>query len=132
MLDKLFNETINSFSEILSVKDINTLSPIPAPLSVTSQTRAGMSALRAANKVLEKKRELGLPTGNLSDGSANLDDILWYTLIEAILSEISNESRISSAVSPGIQIVASGANAGGPVVVYGSTVDFGRGGTIIE
>ena len=80
-----------------------------------------------------EKKELGLPTGNLADGSANYDDILWYTAIKAILDEITNEAKISSTAIPGTQIAASGTDAAGvPVVVYGATTTFADGGTIIE
>ena len=92
-----------------------------------------MSAERAWNKVMAIKQEKGIPVGNLSDGTANLDDILWYTAIKAIMDEIVNESQITTSILPGTQIIASGSDAtGSPVVVYGTTISFGIGGTIIS
>ena len=133
MIGELFNTILNTLDDILSIKELPNFGVLPPPIVVLSQTRGGMSALRAANTVLEKKKALGLPTGNLTDGTANCDDILWYTAIQAIINEITNESKITTATSPGTQIVASGFDAVGiPVVVYGSTVTFGIGGTIIE
>jgi hypothetical protein len=132
MIKDILLGAISTLNDILSIKSPPNFGEIPPPLVTLTKTRSGMSALRAANKVLEKKRELGIPTGNLTDGSANYDDILWYTAVKAILDEISIEARISSCDLPGTQVVAAGANAGGPVVVYGSTTTFSIGGTIIE
>lgn len=132
MIKDILKGAISSISSILSIKKLPNAGVVPSPLVTLSQFRGGMSALRAANKVLEKKKELGLPTGNLTDGSANDDDILWYTAIKAILHEITVESKITTATLPGTQVVAAGANVGGPIVVYGSTITFGQGGTVIE
>lgn len=132
MIVSILDAAINTLNDILSIKPPPNLGTLPPPIIVLSKTRGGMSALRAANKVLEKKKELGIPTGNLSDGSANNDDILWYTAIKAIIDEITNEAKITSSTIPGTQVVASGGNAGGPIIVYGSTTTFANGGTIIE
>lgn len=131
MTNNILKNAINSINNILGIQELPNVAQIPKPLVVLSDTRNGMSAIRAAEKVLVKKRELGLPTGNLTDGSANDDDILWYTAIKAIIDEITTEAKITSTAAPGTQIVASGGNAGGPIVVYGSTTTFANGGTII-
>jgi hypothetical protein len=132
MIKDVLKAGIETIKNILSIRQLPNAGVVPQPLTTLTQFRGGMSALRAANKVLEKKKELGIPTGNLTDGSANDDDILWYTAIKAILHEISVESRITTTILPGTQVVASGGNVGGPIVVYGSTVTFGQGGTVIE
>jgi hypothetical protein len=132
MTSILLEKAIKSILNILSIKELPNIGIVPQPLVALAKTRGGMSALRATNKVLEKKKELGLPTGNLADGSANFDDILWYTAIKAILDEITNEAKISSVAIPGTQIIAAGANASGPVTVFGSTITFADGASIIE
>jgi hypothetical protein len=132
MVKEILDAALNTLNDILSIKPPPNLGTIPSPIVVLSKTRNGMSALRATNKVLEKKKELGIPTGNLTDGSANDDDILWYIAIKAIIDEITNEAKITSSAIPGTQVVASGGNVGGPIVVYGSTTTFANGGTIIE
>jgi len=132
MIDKVFKEAIESLNNILAIKELPNVGVVPPQLAALSKSRGGMSAIRAANKVLEKKKELGLPTGNLEDGSANDDDILWYIAIQSMLDEITKEAKITSTSIPGTQIVASGGNAGGPIVVYGATTSFSDGGTIIE
>jgi hypothetical protein len=132
MIKEILDASISILNDILSIKTPPNFGSLPSPVIVLSKTRNGMSALRAANKVLEKKKELGIPTGNLSDGSANDDDILWYTAIKAIIDEITTEAKITSSSLPGTQITAAGGNAGGPIVVYGVTTTFSDGGTIIE
>jgi hypothetical protein len=123
---------LNSITSLLKIKDTPNFGTPPSQLVVLTRNREGISVIRATNKVLEKKRELGIPTGNLVDGSANSDDILWYTAINAIIEELTEHAKITTAISAGQQIVASGANSGGPVVCYGNTITFGVGGTIIE
>jgi hypothetical protein len=132
MTSSILESAISTVANILAIRELPNVGVVPQPLVALSKSRGGMSSLRAANKVLEKKKELGLPTGNLADGSANFDDILWYTAIKAILDEITNEAKISSVAIPGTQVVASGGNVGGPIVVYGATTTFADGGTIIE
>ena len=132
MTNNVLKNAINSINSILAIQELPNVGQVPKPLVSISGTRNGMSAIRAAEKVLVKKRELGLPTGNLTDGTANDDDILWYTAIKAIIDEITTEAKITSTSAPGTQLVASGGNAGGPIVVYGSTTTFTNGGTIIS
>ena len=132
MTNDILKNAINSINNILAIQELPNVGQVPKPLVSISSTRNGMSAIRAAEKVLVKKRELGLPTGNLTDGTANDDDILWYTAIKAIIDEITTEAKITSTSAPGTQLVASGGNAGGPIVVYGSTTTFTNGGTIIS
>jgi hypothetical protein len=132
MVKEILETALNTLNDILSIKAPPNFGTIPAPIVVLSKTRGGMSALRAANKVFEKKKELGLPTGNLPDGSANFDDILWLTFAQAIIEEITIHAQITSSSLPGTQMVASGGNAGGAIVVYGATTTFSDGGTVIS
>jgi len=132
MVISTLQSALSTLNGILSIKPPPNIGVVPPPLIPLSRTRGGMSALRAANKVLEKKKELGIPTGNLTDGSANFDDILWYTAIKAIIDEITIEARISVSDIPGTPVVASGGNSGGPIVVYGATTNFSNGGAVLE
>jgi len=132
MNGQLTKRFIKSVNDILEIQELPNVGKVPKPTVYLSNTRNGMSAIRATEKVLLAKRELGIPTGNLTDGSANYDDILWYTAIKAIIDEITIEAKITSTSIPGTQVVASGGNAGGPIVVYGSTTTFTDGGAVIS
>jgi hypothetical protein len=132
MTNDILKNLIKTIENILGIQELPNVGKIPKTLVPLSNIRNGMSAIRATEKVLVMKRNLGLPTGNLVDGTANDDDILWYTAIKAIIHEITSESKITSTSVPGQQTVASGGNAGGPVVVYGQTITFSDGGSVIS
>jgi hypothetical protein len=132
MNGQLTKRFIKSVNDILEIQELPNVGKIPKPTVYLSNTRNGMSAYRAYEKVLVAKRELGIPTGPLPDGSPNLDDELWRIVIKAIIDEITIESKITSTSIPGTQVVASGGNAGGPIVVYGSTTTFTDGGAVIS
>lgn len=133
MVGEIFNRILNTLDDVLSIKELPNIGVLPPPVVTLSQSRAGMAVDRAWGKILEFKKEKGLPTGTLADGSDNIDDMMWRILIEAIMEEIYSHSKITTAISPGVQIVGTGiGNLGLPVVVYGATTSFGIGGTIIE
>lgn len=132
MIKSTLDSLLNSIKTALKINQPKNIGNLPSEIVVLSRQRNGMSVIRATNKVLEMKRNLGLPTGNLEDGTLNSDDILWKTVIEAIIEEITEHAKITTAITAGQQVVASGANAGGPIVVYGQTITNGIGGTIIE
>jgi hypothetical protein len=132
MTKEILEAGINTLNDILSFESPPNIGAIPSEIVVLASGRSGVSPTRAANKVLEKKKELGIPTGNLPDGSPNDDDILWITAIEAILHEIIHEAKITTGILPGTQMTAAGGNAGGPVSVYGISTTFAKGSTIIE
>lgn len=132
MTGDILKNLMRSVNNILAIQELPNVGQIPQPAVYLSNHRNGMSAIRAAEKVLVKKRELGLPTGNLVDGTANDDDVLWYTVIKALMHEITTESKITSTSIPGTQITAAGGNAGGPIVVQGATVSFTNGGAVIS
>jgi hypothetical protein len=132
MTGDILKNLMKSVNNILAIQELPNVGQVPSPTVPLSQSRNGMSAIRAAEKILLKKRELGLPTGNLADGTANDDDILWYETIKAVIHEITTESKITSVSIPGTQMTAAGGNAGGPIVVYGATTTFTNGGSIIS
>jgi hypothetical protein len=132
MIKSTIDSLLTNLKTALNIKQPKNMGVLPSDLVLLTSNRDGMSVIRATNKVLEAKRKLGLPTGNLEDGTLNSDDILWKTVIEAIMEEITQHAKITTAIVAGQQIVATGGNAGGPVTVYGTTVTNGQGGTVIE
>ena len=105
---------------------------IPFPLIFLSAQRSGLSALNIAMKVLAKKKELGLPVGNYEDGSANANDLMWLAFAQATVSEIQENGKITVVIPPGTQLIASGGNAGGPIVVYGTTTTPTTGYAVMQ
>lgn len=105
---------------------------IPFPLILLSSSRSGMSPLAVALRVLAKKKELGLTVGNYADGSANSNDIIILEICKQIIAEIQESARITVVIPAGTQVVASGGNAGGPVVAYGNTITPTTGYAIMQ
>jgi hypothetical protein len=133
MIEEIFDSILITLEDILSLKELPNFGVLDPTTTTNSRVRGGMSAIRAASKVLEFKKAKGLPTGPLPDGSPNIDDELWYIAIQAIMHEIVNESKISTSVYPGTLLSAEGFDAAGvPVAVIGFTTTFGIGGTVIE
>ena len=75
---------------------------------------------------------MGLPVGNYEDGSANVNDILWLEAMKAIVAEIQENGKITVVIPPGTQLIASGGNAGGPIVVYGTTTTPTTGYAVMQ
>jgi hypothetical protein len=129
----IINDIINKLNKVLDINACGGAKPKLPPLTIlASQNRAGMSALKTANAVLDKKRELGLPTGNYEDGTANYDDIIIYEIVKQIQKSIREDANIQVVIPAGIPVQASGANAGGPVVVVGATTFTSSGGGIVS
>lgn len=105
---------------------------IPTPLIMLSSTRTGMSPLNIAMRVLAKKKELGLPVGSYDDGSANSNDIIILEICKQLVAEIQENAKITVVIPPGTQVIASGGNAGGPVVSYGNTITFTTGYAVVQ
>jgi hypothetical protein len=133
MKENLSKSITDAVSKILSIKDTTKAPKIAKPIIVNSQFRTGLSALKIANNVLQKKRELGLPTGNYEDGTANFNDIIIKEIIDQILIAIQEDAKITISIPPGSPVTASGIGGDGvPVVVQGATTAFQSGGAIIQ
>lgn len=132
MLGTILEESIIAIDSILSIKEPKNIGKIPSQVVTNSSARGGMSATRVFAKISDTKKNLGLPTGTLEDGSINADDILWYTFAQAIIDEISIHAKITTSTLPGQLITAAGGNAGGPINVVGQTITWSNGGTTIE
>jgi hypothetical protein len=128
----IINDIIDKLNKVLDNNKCGGGKPKLPPLAIlASQGREGMSALKSANAILDKKRELGLPTGNYEDGTANYDDIIIYEIVKQIQKSVREDANIQVVLPAGIPITASGANAGGPVQVVGATTYTANGGAIV-
>ena len=91
-----------------------------------------MSAIKIATRIIARKAEAGLPVGGLPSGAISPDEIMERIRMEELISALINESVITIAISPGIALTASGANAGGPIEVVGSTIVPFKGYGVIQ
>jgi hypothetical protein len=76
-----------------------------------------------ASKIIERKKELGIPTTPLDSGGVNLDLQMEVIRCEVIIDEFLTNAKVEAAFPPGVPITATGGNAGGPIVVQGTTID---------
>jgi len=114
-------------SKVLNIPKTKKIT-IPSPLIVNSKNRPGLSPIKMANEALEYKREIGLPTGNYDDGTANYDDLMILKLFQIWTDNIQTQAAITVAIAPGVSITGTA----GPVPVQGATTDFAVGGAIIQ
>ena len=97
-----------------------------------SKFREGLSAIDIASKIIERKKEIGVGIGPLPSGAQNIDLQMEVIRVEEILNALLTKAKIEVAIPPGTLIKADGANAGGPIVVIGTTISTSKGEGIIR
>jgi hypothetical protein len=105
---------------------------IPTPLILASGSRPGMSAITLANRIIARKPEAGLPIGNIETGEPSADEIMIRIHAEELINMLQTEARVPTAIAPGTLLTAAGGNAGGPILVQGSSTGIGQGYSIIQ
>lgn len=99
---------------------------------IGAKFREGLSAIDIASKIIERKKEIGVGLGPLPSGGENIDLKMETIRIEEILNALLTKAKIEVAIPPGTPIQATGGNAGGPIVVVGTTIDISKGEGIIR
>ena len=103
------------------------LKPLPPGLILYgTKFRTGLSAIDIASKIIERKKEIGIDIGPLPSGSKNVDLQMEVIRVEEILKALMTGAVVEIDIPPGIQLTASGGNAGGPIQVIGSTTQLIR------
>ena len=135
MADEQIMGSIQTISGILT----NALNPstplreIPkAQILVGTKFRGGLSALDIAGRIIQRKKEAGIPITPLPSGGQNLDIIMETIRVEEIVKALLTEAKIEVASAPGTNLTASGGNVGGPIVVQGMTTSIVKGEGIIR
>ena len=109
------------------------VSPIPPVLVLSgSNLRTGMSARNIAARIISRQSEAGAPVGPMPDGSPNVAEAMEVIRVEELLNSLITESKLEIVIYPGVPVTAVGANAGGPVVVNGATISYGKGVGVIR
>ena len=107
----------------------NSVSPFPqlprALLVCSMIKRPGLSVVRSVTNITKDLNKLGIPTGPMPDGSMNLTVGFTFASTKETQRAIKNDLSIQASLAPGsATIVAQGANAGGPVTVAGTIINF--------
>lgn len=88
--------------------------------------RPGLSVIQSVANITKDLNKLGIPTGVMPDGSANLTIGFTYANTNEIYRAMKNDASIQVGAQPGsMMITAFGGNAGGPIVVNGTNTSTG-------
>jgi hypothetical protein len=90
--------------------------------------RPGLSTIQSVSNIVKDLNRLGIPTGPMPDGSANLTVAFTFANTKEIYRGIKKDMSIQVGIQPGSAMVtAAGANSGGPVVVQGTITNATMG-----
>jgi hypothetical protein len=106
---------------------------IPASIIVCSAVkRPGLSAMIIASNIIKRQSEAGAPSGAAADGSANVAEAMERIRVEEMVRALKMDANIQVGIPiGGIQVVGTGANAGGPFTVNCTNPIAVKGGAIM-
>lgn len=120
--DLNISEEIASFFLFMLNEDREIAPKLSLPKILAAKARPGLSSDILSSAIISRFPEAGIPNGPLIGGATNVMENLIKIMCEEIVDAIQNEMRVDIALDPGATVSAAGGNAGGPVVVVGSTV----------
>ncbi len=131
---------INKISGILS-KTLNSVNAIPTPsvptplIYLAGNSHGGLDHERLTNKILGEmsKLEPKIPIqSNLPNGEKSLIEQVITVSCKCLIEEFMNNAKIEISIAPGLSVTSFGANAGGPIITNGYTINFTKGNGIIS
>lgn len=85
---------------------------IPAPLlHIGGRLKQGLSAQEIAANIIRRHAEIGVPNGDLPDGSKNLSVQLEKARVEEITEAILTRAKITTVIPPGVSFTGGGVGA---------------------
>ena len=111
-----FLTDVSDFNRDLTVSEI-----------LAQKTRPGLNADVISNSIISRFPEIGLPSGPLVNGAANVMEALIRVIFEELVDSIQNQMRIDIGIFPGGTVSTNGANAAGPVPSIGTTITAQEG-----
>jgi hypothetical protein len=116
------SEEISDFMLFLLNEDRVAVPRLPIPQILLAKARPGLSSDILSASIIARFPEIGIPTGPLVGGAANVMEAYTKALVEEIIDAIQNDMRVDVVTDAGATVSAIGANAGGPVTTVGATV----------
>lgn len=90
--------------------------------------RPGLSVVQSTSNIVKDLNRLGIPTGPMPDGSANLTVGLTFASTKEIYRAMKKDASIQIGFVPGSQsVTVAGANGGGAFVAKGIVDNAGVG-----
>ena len=110
------NNIIQRLSSFIQNKLSIPLIPISAIMLLCSTIkRPGMSPMLITAKIIDQLGEKGVPIGVNIDGSPNLMNQMYFTVVSQIINAIKMDGKVEISIAPGA-IVSSGFANGVPVI----------------
>ena len=101
------------------------ISKLPPPLLITgANQRPGLSARMITSRIIARQSEAGAPSGAIFKNGNNVMESILSIAVDEIVNAMLFDAKIEVAASPGVQMTATGANAGGPILVQGATTNI--------
>lgn len=114
------SQQVTDFFSFLLLENRIKLPTLPLPKILLAKARPGLDSDVTANAVISRFSDIGIPTGALENGKANVMEQYTKALIAEIYDSIQSEMRVDVAVDSGMIVTSAGANAGGPVASTGA------------
>ena len=109
------------------------VAPLPPPLILLgAKLRPGVSTTSVVSNVIARQTEAGLPVGDVFADGPNTNELMIKIIVEEVINTLLNECVVNVVIDPGIPVIVTGANAGGPVISMGYTTLYGTGNGIIR
>jgi hypothetical protein len=109
------------------------ISALPPPLIMLGgKLRPGISTTSVIASVISRQSEAGLPTGDVFADGPNTNELMIKIIVEEVVNTLLNECVVNVVIDPGIPVMVSGANGGGPMISMGYTTLYGSGNGIIR
>lgn len=113
------SDSISDFFSALIQDERNVVPKLNIPQILMAKVRPGLDSSATHSVVVSRFKEAGLPTGPLQEGIPNAMEEFARIIIEEVFDSIQSEMRIDAVVDQGMQVISTGANAGGPVLSNG-------------
>lgn len=114
------SDTIANFFSSLIMDERNVLPKLNLPAILMGKIRPGLDASAIHTSVVSRFKEASIPTGPLTEGVPNSMEQFARIMLEELVDAIQNDMRVDVAVDIGMQVIALGGNAGGPVTTNGA------------
>lgn len=122
-----------------SLKGLFNIARQPAPeipgvlMAVGCMQKPGLSTAISIGNIVKRLNKHGIPTDALPDGTENKTVQVALAIVDEVYRAIKEDANIQIAYAPGtITILATGANAAGPVVSQGININFSKGYGVIQ
>lgn len=90
--------------------------------------RPGLSVIMSTSKILSSIGQSGIKTDMMEDGQENFLNIYTKAVVTEIFRAMSEDAKIQVCIGPGSATsIGTGGNAGGPVTVVSTLMNYAKG-----